>query len=74
VLVVVNLLTAKEIQDGNMAEIHLQKVRSLRQQIIIETSNLFADWNLVQKLLDELMISHRRYKDCALRENIDLYN
>lgn len=56
-----------------MAETHLQKVRSLRQQIIAETKHGFADWNLVQELLNELMINHHQYKHSALKENIDLY-
>jgi hypothetical protein len=56
-----------------MTETHLQKVRSLRQQIITETKHGFADWNLVQNLLDELISNHRQYKHLALKENIDLY-
>jgi hypothetical protein len=56
-----------------MTQANLQKVRTLRQQIIDETSHGFADWNLVQKLLDDLMINHRQYKQFALKENISLY-
>jgi hypothetical protein len=57
----------------NMTQVNLQKVRTLRQQIITETKHGFADWNLVQNLLDELMINHRQYKEFALKENVSLY-
>jgi hypothetical protein len=56
-----------------MTQDSLQKVRTLRQQIIAETKHGFADWNLVQKLLDELMIHHQQYKHSATKENIILY-
>ena len=52
---------------------NLQQVRVLRQQIIAETKHGFADWNLVQKLLDELMENHQQYKQFAVKENIVLY-
>ena len=57
----------------NMTQVNLQKVRTLRQQIITETKHGFADWNLVQDLLDELMINHRQYKEFAMKENVSLY-
>jgi len=57
----------------NMTQVNLQKVRTLRQQIITETKHGFADWNLVQTLLDELMINHRQYKEFAMKENVSLY-
>ncbi|MCA6571897.1 MAG: hypothetical protein ACK5EU_10745 [Pseudanabaena sp.] len=57
-----------------MTQDNLQRVRILRQQIIAETSHGFADWNLVQKLLDELMENHNQYKQFALKENLSLYN
>lgn len=52
---------------------NLQQVRVLRQQIIAETKHGFADWNLVQKLLDELIENHQQYKQFAVKENIVLY-
>jgi hypothetical protein len=57
-----------------MTQDNLQRVRILRQQIIAETSHGFADWTLVQKLLDELMENHNQYKQFALKENLSLYN
>ncbi|MFN5860756.1 MAG: hypothetical protein ACK451_01990 [Pseudanabaena sp.] len=57
-----------------MTQDNLQRVRILRQQIIAETSHGFADWNLVHKLLDELMENHNQYKQFALKENLSLYN
>ncbi|MBD2177075.1 hypothetical protein H6F42_09145 [Pseudanabaena sp. FACHB-1998] len=57
-----------------MTQPHLQKVRVLRQQIIAETKHGFADWQLVQKLLDELMENHQQYKEFAAKENTTLYN
>jgi len=56
-----------------MSQSNLEKVRTLRQQIISETKHGFADWPLVQQLLDDLMINHRQYKRFAIKENIDLY-
>ncbi|WP_271252797.1 hypothetical protein [Pseudanabaena sp. Chao 1811] len=56
-----------------MTQDNLQRVRTLRQQIIAETRHGFADWNLVQKLLDELMENHHQYKQFALKENLNLY-
>ncbi|BBC24233.1 hypothetical protein [Pseudanabaena sp. ABRG5-3] len=56
-----------------MTQDNLQRVRTLRRQIIAETSHGFADWNLVQKLLDELMENHHQYKQFALKENLSLY-
>ncbi len=53
---------------------NLQKVRDLRQQIIAETKHGFADWTLVQKLLDELMENHQQYKQSAIKENVTLYS
>jgi hypothetical protein len=61
-------------EDKSMTLDNLRRVRSLRQQIISETSHGFADWNLVQKLLDELIDNHQQYKQFALKENINLYN
>ena len=60
--------------DKNMTQANLQRVTELRQLIIAETKYGFADWNLVQKLLDELMVNHREYKQFASKENISLYN
>ena len=60
-------------QSKSMTQDNLQRVRSLRQQIIAETSHSFADWNLVQKLLDELIDNHQQYKQFAMKENINLY-
>ena len=57
-----------------MTQVNLQKIRTLRQQIIIETNHGFADWELVQKLLDDLLINHQQYKQFATKENIALYN
>ena len=57
-----------------MTQTNLQRVQYLRQQIIAETKHGFADWGLVQKLLDELMANHREYKQYADRENISLYD
>ncbi len=56
-----------------MTQDNLHKIRTLRQQIIAETNHGFADWTLVQKLLDELMINHQQYKHLAAKENISLY-
>ena len=53
---------------------NLQRVRHLRQQIITETRDRFADWNHVQQLLDELMENHHQYKQSAIKENIHLYS
>jgi|JFJP01.1.fsa_nt_gi ethanolamine utilization protein EutQ (cupin superfamily) len=60
-------------QNESMTQDNLQKVRVLRQQIIAETSHGFADWNLVQKLLDELIDNHQQYKQFAVKKNINLY-
>ncbi len=57
-----------------MTQVNLQNVRTLRQQIIAETSHGSTDWELVQKLLDDLMINHRQYKQFAIKENISLYS
>jgi hypothetical protein len=57
-----------------MTQVNLQNVRTLRQQLIAETSHSFTDWELVQKLLDDLMINHRQYKQFAIKENISLYS
>lgn len=56
-----------------MTQTNLQRVRDLRQQIIAETKHGFADWDLVQALLNELMDNHQQYKQFAIRENIPLY-
>ncbi len=56
-----------------MSQVNLERIRTLRQQIIAETSHSFADWNLVQQLLDDLMINHHQYKQFAIKENIELY-
>jgi hypothetical protein len=56
-----------------MTQTNLQRVQYLRQQIITETKHGFADWALVQKLLDELIDNHREYKQYADKENISLY-
>lgn len=56
-----------------MTQDNLQRVRTIRQQIIAETSYGFADWNLVQELLDELIENHQKYKKFAIKENIKLY-
>jgi len=56
-----------------MTQANLERVRILRQQIIAETDYGFADWTLVQKLLDELIINHHQYKYFADQENITLY-
>jgi len=56
-----------------MTQANLERVRILRQQIIAETKYGLADWSLVQKLLDELIINHRQYKYFAAKENISLY-
>ena len=61
-------------RSNQMTQINLQRVRHLRQQIIAETSHAFADWNLVQKLLDELVDNHQQYKQFALKENITPYS
>ncbi len=60
-------------EEENMTQVNLERIRTLRQQIISETSHGFADWNLVQQLLDDLMINHRQYKQFAIKENITLY-
>ncbi len=57
-----------------MTQINLQRVRHLRQQIMSETSYAFADWKLVQELLDELMDNHQQYKQFALKKNITPYS
>ena len=57
-----------------MTQVNLQKIRTLRQQIITETNHGFADWELVQKLLDDLLINHQQYKQFATEENIALYS
>jgi hypothetical protein len=56
-----------------MTQTNLQRVQYLTQQIIAETKHGFADWGLVQKLLDELIDNHREYKQYAEKENISLY-
>jgi hypothetical protein len=56
-----------------MTQTNLRRIRDLRQQIIAETRHGFADWNLVQKLLDDLMAHHQQYKEFAIKENITLY-
>ncbi len=56
-----------------MTQANLQRVTELRQLIIAETKYGFADWNLVQKLLDELLFNHGKYKQFASKENITLY-
>ncbi|MCY7333915.1 MAG: hypothetical protein LH649_14970 [Pseudanabaena sp. CAN_BIN31] len=56
-----------------MTQANLERVRILRQQIIAETKYGLADWSLVQKLLDELMINHQQYKHFAAQENMALY-
>ncbi len=56
-----------------MTQVNLERIRTLRQQIIAETKHGFADWNLVQQLLDDLMSNHREYKQFAVKENIALY-
>ncbi|MEI6328920.1 MAG: hypothetical protein ACOYN8_12240 [Pseudanabaena sp.] len=56
-----------------MTQTNLQRVQYLRQQIIAETKHGFADWGLVQKLLDELIDNHHQYKEYADKENISLY-
>ncbi len=56
-----------------MTQTNLRRVQDLRQQIITETRHGFADWNLVQQLLDELMTHHQEYKQFAIKENISLY-
>jgi len=61
------------LKDEKMTQVNLQKIRTLRQQIIAETNHGFADWNLVQQLLDDLMIHHQKYKYFAKKENIALY-
>jgi predicted RNase H-related nuclease YkuK (DUF458 family) len=63
-----------ENQNKNMTQTNLQRVRTLRQQIIAETNHSFANWSLVQELLDELMINHQQYKHFASKENITLYH
>ncbi len=60
-------------EEENMTQVNLERIRTLRQQIISETSHGFADWNLVQQLLDDLMINHRQYKQFAIKENIGMY-
>jgi hypothetical protein len=60
-------------QVENMTQANLERVRILRQQIISETEYGFADWRLVQKLLDELIINHQQYKYFAAKGNITLY-
>jgi hypothetical protein len=57
-----------------MTQANLERVRYLRRQIISETKHGFADWNLVQKHLDELMAHHHQYKLFAEKENIHLYS
>ncbi|WP_181016065.1 hypothetical protein [Pseudanabaena sp. BC1403] len=56
-----------------MTQVNLERIRILRQQIIAETKHGFADWNLVQQLLDDLMINHQQYKQFAIKENLGLY-
>lgn len=60
-------------EEENMTQVNLERIRTLRQQIMTETNHEFADWNLVQQLLDDLMINHRQYKQFAIKENIGLY-
>ena len=57
-----------------MTQINLQRVRYLRQQLKSETSHVFTDWKLVQKLLDELIDNHQQYKQFALKKNITPYS
>ena len=57
-----------------MTQINLQRVRHLRQQLKSETSHVFTDWKLVQKLLDELIDNHEQYKQFALKKNITPYS
>ncbi len=52
---------------------NLERVRTLRQQILAETNHGFTNWILVQKMLDELMINHQQYKYFAVKEKITLY-
>jgi len=61
-------------EEENMTQVNLERIRTLRQQIMAETNHEFADWNLVQQLLDDLMINHRQYKQFAIKENIGLYS
>ena len=56
-----------------MTQATLQRIRTRRQQIIAETNHGFADWILVQQLLDDLLIHHQKYKYLAKKENIALY-
>ena len=60
-------------EEENMTQVNLERIRTLRQQIMAETNHEFADWNLVQQLLDDLMINNRQYKQFAIKENIGLY-
>ena len=57
-----------------MTQTNLQRVKYVRQLIIAETKHGFADWRLVQTMLDELMANHREYKEYANKENISLYD
>jgi hypothetical protein len=59
--------------DTSMTQVNLERIRTLRQQIIAETRHGFADWNLVQPLLDDLILNHQEYKKFAIKENIGLY-
>ena len=56
-----------------MTQANRRRVQDLCQQIIAETRHGFADWNLVQKLLDDLMAHHQQYKEFAIKQNIPLY-
>jgi ethanolamine utilization protein EutQ (cupin superfamily) len=66
-------LNSQGQRDASMTQVNLERIRTLRQQIIAETSHGFADWNLVQQLLDDLMLNHQQYKQFAIKENIGLY-
>ncbi len=57
-----------------MSQANLQRVKILTQQIKSETSQPMADWDLVQKLLDELMENHHQYKSYALSNNLVPYH
>ncbi|NUN64733.1 hypothetical protein HCU40_08210 [Pseudanabaena biceps] len=57
-----------------MSHQHLQRIQTIRQQLVAETGNAPTDWELVQKLLDELMDRHRQYKQFAIEKNIHIYN
>ena len=62
------------VNETRMTQANLHRVKYLRQQIIAETKHGFADWRLVQTMLDELIANHREYKQYADKENISLYD